>query len=112
MSEIQEVFAYIKEKNDIIINEIVSLRSDIKKLYQKFDEVNDRLIGAEKDLEYMKKDINALWGKLREDRCEISEMINDKIKTSSLKDRLWVAVATVSALASTIILLISFMQGK
>ena len=111
MSDLQEIFAYIKEKNDLIINEIVSLRSDIKKLYQKFDEVNDRMIGSEKDIEYMKKDINALWGKLREDRGELTEIINDKIKNSSLKDRLWVAVATVSALASTVILLISFMRG-
>ena len=88
------------------------MRTDLKKLYCKFDEVNDRLIGSEKDVEYMKKDINALWGKLREDRKEISEMIQDKIKNSSLKDKLWIAVATVSALGSTIMFLIYFITGK
>ena len=92
--------------------ELSDLRIDLKKLYGKFDEVNDRLIGSEKDVEYMKKDINALWGKLREDRKQISEMIQDKIKNSSLKDKLWIAVATVSALGSTIMFLIYFITGK
>ena len=112
MSDIEKILDYIKEKNELVVSEIIDLRTDLKKLYCKFDEVNDRLIGSEKDVEYMKKDINALWGKLREDRKEIYEMIQDKIKNSSLKDRLWIAVATISALCSTVMFFVYFITGK
>jgi len=91
------------------LDAIREFKRDIEKMFLKLDTLNDKIISAEKDIEYMKleldetekshkKDIDEMWKSYRNfKQNDLCLIIDTKIK--SLK--IWVLINAVSLLLTT-----------